>query len=461
MSKEQSSTLLKGINLYKEIKVEGDKISFIALDDEAFYLDNSTIKNTNLYNKNEIELNMPIEDFNDEHDVLCDIRFYIPENAPASTKFKETGEDGEEEGDEEEEFDEEGEEEEKEGGESKKDAKIKDTAKPKNTGEMEEEGVESEEFTLAQNLEKQIRGNAKIDENMGELVGRIDALNLVVPRGKYTADLHMNNMKLHGSTFNYKIVYQNVVKAFLLPDNDGLHFNLVLGFNKPLRQGNTKYPYIIFQFKISKEINIELSLSEEKLQAIHKNLKPTYSGPAHEIVAKLFKMIMGVNIIIPGNFKTSQGHPSLKCSVGNQEGNLFLMNKSMIFINKPVIYIRISDVARVEFQRVAARMNMRGFDFEVVLKSGVSTTFSGADKRDLEQVTEYFEKSEVEVKTINEQEKLDAELGTEGEDEEADSIITGGKEDGEGEEEDDDDFVAPDDEKGDDAWGSDDGVDED
>ena len=136
-------------------------------------------------------------------------------------------------------------------------------------------------------------------------MARIDALNLVVPRGKYTADLHMNNMKLHGSTFNYKIVYQNVVKAFLLPENDGMHFNLVLGFNKPLRQGNTKYPYIIFQFKISKEINIELSLPEDRLQAIHKNLKPTYSGPSHEIVAKLFKMIMGVNIIIPGNFKTS------------------------------------------------------------------------------------------------------------------------------------------------------------
>lgn len=100
---------------------------------------------------------------------------------------------------------------------------------------------------------------------MGELIVRIDALNLVVPRGKYTADLHMNNMKLHGSTFNYKIVYQNVVKAFLLPDNDNLHFNLVLGFNKPLRQGNTKYPYIIFQFKISKEVNIDLSLPEDKL----------------------------------------------------------------------------------------------------------------------------------------------------------------------------------------------------
>lgn len=178
-------------------------------------------------------------------------------------------------------------------------------------------------------------------------------------------------------------------------------------------------------------------------------------------MAKLFKMIMGVNIIIPGNFKTSQGHASLKCAVGNQDGNLFLMNKSMIFINKPVIYIRISDVARVEFRRVAGRLNMRGFDFEVVLKSGVSTIFSGADKRDLDQVKEYFEKSEVEVKTINEEDNINAQA-SEGDEEEADSILTGGGggEDGD-EEEDDDDFVAPDDEKADDAWGSDEEVEED
>ena len=108
MSKEQASTLLKGINLYKEVRLEGDSINFITLDDEMFSIDNSTVKNTNLYNKNEVELNMPIEDFNEEHDVLCDIRFFIPDNVVAQTKFKE---DGEEEG-EEEEFDEEGEEEE-------------------------------------------------------------------------------------------------------------------------------------------------------------------------------------------------------------------------------------------------------------------------------------------------------------------------------------------------------------
>jgi structure-specific recognition protein 1 len=140
-----------------------------------------------------------------------------------------------------------------------------------------------------------------------------------------------------------------VVKAFLLPDNDNIHYSLVLGFSTPLRQGNTKYPYIIFQFKMAQNLEVELSPPEETLLKIHKNLKPTYSGPAYEIIAKLFKMIIGVNIIIPGNFKTTQGQSSLKCTVGSQVGHLFMMNKSMLFINKPVIYIRLADVARVEF----------------------------------------------------------------------------------------------------------------
>jgi structure-specific recognition protein 1 len=136
---------------------------------------------------------------------------------------------------------------------------------------------------------------------------------------------------------------------------------------------------------------------------------------------------------------------------------MFMMNKSMIFIKKPVIYIRLGDVARVELSRVAGGLHMRGFDYEVILKSGVSTIFSGADKRDLDIVTAYFKKAGIHVQTINEMNNLDAQLGFS--DDEGGSIVTedGGDED----EEDDDDFVAPDEEKGgDDDWGSDDdGVD--
>jgi len=59
------------------------------------------------------------------------------------------------------------------------------------------------------------------------------------------------------------------------------------------------------------------------LPDIHKDLQPQYEGNYYEIVAKLFKMIIGVNIIIPGEFKTTTGHSALRCNVGNQEGHLF------------------------------------------------------------------------------------------------------------------------------------------
>jgi hypothetical protein len=105
---------------------------------------------------------------------------------------------------------------------------------------------------------------------------------------------------------------------------------------------------------------------------------------------------------------------------------------------------------------------MRGFDFEVILNSGLSTIFSGADKRELEIVTGYFTKAEVEVKTINEMANIKDDLGSSGDDENGSIATEDIGEDGDGEEEDDDDFVAPDEDKGDDDWGSDDdAVDED
>ena len=164
----------------------------------------------------------------------------------------------------------------------------------------------------------------------------------------------------------------------------------VIGFNKPLRQGTTSYPYILMNFKKSSQTEILLNLEEEKLKEIHPNLKPAYTGKFYEVVAKLFKMVVGINIIIPWKFKTTTGHSALQCNIGHQEGHLFLLMTSMIFIKKPVIYLRLKDVARVEFHRIAAG-NIRNFDFEVVMKSGHSQVFSGADKKELENIMGYFE----------------------------------------------------------------------
>ena len=189
----------------------------------------------------------------------------------------------------------------------------------------------------------------------------------------------------------------------------------------------------------------DLKIPEEKLKEINEDLKQSYEGPYYEVVAKLFKKIIGINIIVPGNFKTANGSSGVKCNVGNQEGFLHLLNKSLIFIKKPVVYFRISDIARVEFHRVNGGLNMRGFDFEIILKSGMSTQFSGADRKELDNMMGYFEKNGIAVKTIDEISAIDEALGINAE--EDDIKIKDDDSDEDEEEAMDDDFIAPDDEE--------------
>ena len=42
-------------------------------------------------------------------------------------------------------------------------------------------------------------------------------------------------MKLHGTSYNYKIPYDIIKKAFLLPLSDKEHVYFVINFEKPLR----------------------------------------------------------------------------------------------------------------------------------------------------------------------------------------------------------------------------------
>lgn len=76
-----------------------------------------------------------------------------------------------------------------------------------------------------------------------------EEIPLLVPRGKYACDFYEDFLRFHGQTHNYKIDYKNVERAFLLPRPDEVHMYLVISLVKPLRQGNTVYPYLVIQIK--------------------------------------------------------------------------------------------------------------------------------------------------------------------------------------------------------------------
>jgi len=79
------------------------------------------------------------------------------------------------------------------------------------------------------------------------------------------------------------------------------------------------------------------------------DLEPEYAGLKYEICAMLFKTVGGVSIVVPGEFKSSKNTSCVKCNYKTASGNLFLLKKSLIFINKPVLYIPISEIKSAEF----------------------------------------------------------------------------------------------------------------
>ena len=58
---------------------------------------------------------------------------------------------------------------------------------------------------------------------------------MIIPRGKYSFDLYKTFAKLHGRTNDYKILYKDINKGFLLPKPDGIHMAYVLHLKVPLR----------------------------------------------------------------------------------------------------------------------------------------------------------------------------------------------------------------------------------
>jgi structure-specific recognition protein 1 len=74
--------------------------------------------------------------------------------------------------------------------------------------------------------------------------------------------MYESSFRLRGKTYDYKIQYQSVKKFMMLPKPDELHMLLVLGLDPPLRQGQTRYPFIVSQLKKDEEISMDLNMTE-------------------------------------------------------------------------------------------------------------------------------------------------------------------------------------------------------
>lgn len=97
----------------------------------------------------------------------------------------------------------------------------------------------------------------------GDAIATFHEINSLAPRGRYTIKMYPNFIHLHGKTFDYKIPVNTVMRLFLLPHKDQRQMYFCVNLDPPIKQGQTRYHYIVCSFMQDDETEIELPLEEE------------------------------------------------------------------------------------------------------------------------------------------------------------------------------------------------------
>ncbi|KAJ5635517.1 FACT complex subunit pob3 [Penicillium longicatenatum] len=355
------------------------ELSFNVQNRPAFEVPYSEISNTNLAGKNEVavEFALSATDTNGTNaqpagstknrgrkaaagpDELVEMRFYIP----GTVSKKEKAEDAE--GD-------------------------------------EDNEEEVEEQNAANLFYETLMDKAEIGDVAGDTFATfLDVLHLT-PRGRFDIDMYESSFRLRGKTYDYKIQYTAIKKFFLLPKNDDTHTLIVLGLDPPLRQGQTRYPFLVMQLKLDEEISLELNMTEDLLNTQYKDkLQPQYEEPIHQVVTKIFRGLSGKKVIMPSkDFVSHHGHHGVKCSIKANEGLLYFLDKSLIFVPKPATYIQMENVAIVTMSRVGGAVSAsRTFDITVTLKGGLGEhQFSNINREEQQPLEDFFKAKGIRIK---------------------------------------------------------------
>lgn len=166
--------------------------------------------------------------------------------------------------------------------------------------------------------------------------------------------MYETSFRLRGKTYDYKIQYENVKKFFLLPKPDEIHHLIVIGLEPPLRQGQTKYPFLVMQFKREEDMEFDLNITEEHLKEKYEGkLQLHYEDPAHRVVTQIFKGLTNRKVTMPSkDFLSHHSQCGVKCSLKANEGHLFFLDKAFLFVPKPAVYIPFDRVAFVTLSRL-------------------------------------------------------------------------------------------------------------
>jgi structure-specific recognition protein 1 len=188
--------------------------------------------------------------------------------------------------------------------------------------------TDKETMTAAESLQEKILNTANIRKNASTsdvLLVSFDPSKgaFLTPRGRYAIELYDTYLRMRGQKYDYKIRYDDINRLFLLPKPDEVHMAFVIALDKPIRQGNQRYQYLVMQASKDPD-EVVVHMDDATLQKEYAGeLQQVMRGSLSNLIAKTFKVIANKKVFIPGKFANANQQASLSCSVRANEGLLY------------------------------------------------------------------------------------------------------------------------------------------
>ncbi|XP_046917740.2 structure specific recognition protein [Dermatophagoides farinae] len=278
----------------------------------------------------------------------------------------------------------------------------------------------------------QVLSNASIIRETGECIVIFKELQCLTPRGRYDIKLFPTFIQLHGKTFDYKIPITSVLRLFQLPHKDSRQIFFVLSLDPPIKQGQTRYHFLILLFNKEENISVNLGLTTQEIDEKYDGkLSKTMSGPLYEVISKIMRAMIQRKVISPDP-SFSKDMPAITCSYRASNGLMYPLERGFIYLHKPPVHIRFDEISSVNFARSGG--STRSFDFEIETKSAIVHTFSSIDKEEYSKLYDFVSNKKLRVKNRgtetlepkNEDELIDSDI----DDDEPDAYLQRVREEG-------------------------------
>ncbi|CAK9786975.1 SSrecog-domain-containing protein [Cutaneotrichosporon oleaginosum] len=362
---------LKGWN-WGKATVQNQDIVFEVQHKPAFELPLGQVANSNIAGKNEvaIEFAPPAASGSNNNarqpDELVEVRFYVPGKSKKS-KGSDAGSDDEEE------------------------------------TEKDEEG---NDISAAEAFHNLIKDKADLGATTGDSIVVFEDVLVLTPRGRFSLEFFPESLRLLGKSTDYRVPFTSINRIFLLPKLDDMHIQLVLGLDPAIRQGATRYPFLVAQWPKDEEVDAELNLDDEEI-AKYPDLQKKYEAPTFQVISRVLKSLTGKKVTPPGSFRNAQGVNGIKANVKAVQGELYFLERGLIFIAKQPILIDFTKTESISFSRVGGGIaSARTFDMRVLANEGPDHVFSAISKEEAGPISQFLASKNVRLK--NEMDELEA-----------------------------------------------------